>query len=333
MLNHGLNHSYSEFEPQGQATDSAVAGSAWNAPASGASRPDRSGCCGRSVRQCERQTTGYQPQDRDVVAWPVRGARHGESVGGSAGSRTQAHVWTGKDKSDRGCDSADQAQGNDAVELPTHGGEPGGKQVHRQQHLAQPQSQAPPGQELQAVARSPISGEAHGCGWFVFESSPADHGAVRGREEPDSGVGPHATRPDPEEGALRHHDARLQAQWHYYAVCCLGSSAGPGHRPMLRAAPPSGVSEISAAAGPGVSWRGPLAPGDGQLWHSQTSQGSSVDQTASPLHPSLCADQFQLAQYGRALVWRTDLQESAAGLVLQRERSTKCNHGVPGGLE
>src|SRR5207247_9252122 len=89
MLNHGLNHSYSEFEPQGQATDSAVAGSAWNAPASGASRPDRSGCCGRSVRQCERQTTGYQPQDRDVVAWQGRGERQGETGGGRDGEGAQ----------------------------------------------------------------------------------------------------------------------------------------------------------------------------------------------------------------------------------------------------
>src|SRR5438034_8045838 len=75
MLNHGLNHSYSEFEPQGQATDSAVAGSAWNAPASGASKPDRSGCCGRSIRQ--RDARQLDINRKTVMLWRGRFAEQG----------------------------------------------------------------------------------------------------------------------------------------------------------------------------------------------------------------------------------------------------------------
>ena len=55
--------------------------------------------------------------------------------------------------------------------------------------------------------------------------------------------------------------------------------------------------------------------------------------TASPLSSAFRPDQFQLAQSGRALVWRTDLQTSAAGLLLQRQRFATCDHGVPGGVE
>ena len=333
MLNHAQNNACSEFKPGGTATDSAVACRAWNAAAGGTPGSDHPGCCCRTVRQRNRPTTGNQSQDRDVVAWSLRGGRHGEFVGSSAGPRAQAHIWTRKDKGDRGCDSSDQAEGNDAVELPTYGGESAGEQVHRQQHLAQSQSQAASGQELQAIARSQIYGEAHGCSRSVFESSAASHGTVRGREEPDSGIGPHATKLAFEKGALRYHDARLQAQWYDHAVCCLGGSAGQSHRPMLRAASPSGVSQVPASSGPRVSRRSTLTLGDGQLWHSQTSQSSNLDQTASSLYPSLCSYQFQLAQSGGALVWRADIQESEAGLVLQRERFTKCYHGVFVGVE
>src|SRR3990172_10087048 len=77
------------------------------------------------------------------------------------------------------CDPTNQTQGNDPVELPTDGGKPEGEQVDGQQHLAQPQSQAAPGQELQAVARSSISGKTHRCGRSLSESSTADSRALR----------------------------------------------------------------------------------------------------------------------------------------------------------
>ena len=45
-------------------------------------------------------------------------------------------------------------------------------------------------------------------------------GAECGREEPDTGPGPHAARPAYEEGPRRNHDARLQAQRHDDLVRC-----------------------------------------------------------------------------------------------------------------
>ena len=49
---------------------------------------------------------------------------------------------------------------------------------------------------------------------------PPDNALVLlgGREEPDPGAGPHAARLADEERARRHHDPRLQAQWHDDAV-------------------------------------------------------------------------------------------------------------------
>ena len=75
------------------------------------------------------------------------------------------------------------------------------------------------------------------------------------------------------KGPLRHDDARLQAQWHHHAVCRPGSLGRTGGGPVLRTASASGVLEVSAPAGSGVSWRGALALGDGQLRHAQTSHG------------------------------------------------------------
>ena len=95
----------------------------------------------------------------------------------------------------------------------------------------------------------------------------------------------------------RHHvkKGHCGTMTHADAVCGVGSAAGPGYWSRLRAAPRSGVSEISTPAGPGVSRRCPLALGDGQLGHAHVSQRRSRAHTASARHPSRCADQFQLA--------------------------------------
>ena len=52
----------------------------------------------------------------------------------------------------------------------------------------------------------------------VPESSRTCAGAVRGREEPDSGSGSDPTRPAAETRTRRHHDPRLQTQRHGYLV-------------------------------------------------------------------------------------------------------------------
>src|SRR6266498_5775077 len=70
-LVHAHNNSRPEFEPERRRTDSTVAGRAWNTAAGGAAKPDRSGCGSGSDRQCDRQATGTESQDGDVVASPL----------------------------------------------------------------------------------------------------------------------------------------------------------------------------------------------------------------------------------------------------------------------
>ena len=76
-----------------------------------------------------------------------------------------------------------------------------------------------------------------------------------------------------------------------------------------------------------------LASGDGQLRHAQASQRPGLAEAPSPLCLPLCADQFELAEPGRALVWRVDEQAHSPWLVRQRARTAASDCGVPGGLE
>lgn len=51
----------------------------------------------------------------------------------------------------------------------------------------------------------------------------------------------------------------------------------------------------------------------------QASQCEGMDEKTSSLHPTLCSDQFQLAESGQALVWRTDLKAHPPRLVCSVE--------------
>jgi len=98
------------------------------------------------------------------------------------------------------------------MELPVDGRKPESEQVDDQQRVAESQSEAAPDQVLQVVERSPVFGEADRRGGSVSESSATSPGAVCGREDPDSSVGPHTAGLALEEGTPGHDDARLQAQ-------------------------------------------------------------------------------------------------------------------------
>ena len=71
---------------------------------------------------------------------------------------------------------------------------------------------------LQVVERPGVRREADRRRRAVPEPAGQGGGAVRGREEPDSGPRPHTAGPADEAGPARHHDPRLQAAWHDY--CC-----------------------------------------------------------------------------------------------------------------
>src|SRR2546422_7646491 len=101
-------------------------------------------------------------------------------VADRSGARAQAHLWAGEDQSPGGGDLANQAGRHDPLELSADGQDPGSEQVDRQQHLAQSSGETAPGEALQAVARSQVSGEADRRGRPLSESSPAGDGNLRG---------------------------------------------------------------------------------------------------------------------------------------------------------
>src|SRR5271169_1575978 len=51
------------------------------------------------------------------------------------------------------------------------------------------------------------------------------------------------------KGALRHHDSRLQTQWHHHVVRRAGTAGGQSHRPMLPTSSTPGVYALPAPLG------------------------------------------------------------------------------------
>src|SRR5947207_719794 len=151
-----------------------------------------------------------------------------------------------QDQGDCPGDAAEQARWDDAVELSADGASAGREQIHGEHHLAQPQLETAPPQELQALARRAVYGEADRCGGAVPESPGRSRGTVHGREDPDPGPGSHAAWIAYEKGPPGDDDPRLRAQWHDLPVRCPGGLAGESHRSVLYPSPPSGVSQIHA---------------------------------------------------------------------------------------
>src|SRR5271155_2700225 len=74
-------------------------------------------------------------------------------------------------------------------------------------HLAGAQTAAAPAADLQAVARSPLQGQAHRHRRPLPRSAGACRGALARREKPDPGTRPHPTRTADQARALPDHDA------------------------------------------------------------------------------------------------------------------------------
>jgi transposase len=83
----------------------------------------------------------------------------------------------------------------------------------------------------------------------------------------------------------------------------------------------------------GISRTGSPAPGHGQLRHPQEARGPRVAGEASPFPASFCADQFQLAELGGALVRRVVEPVYSPGCLRQRRGPERSHHGVSGRLE
>src|SRR5689334_12495061 len=101
---------------------------------------------------------------------------------------------------------------------------------------------------------------------------------------------------------MRDDDPRLQAKRHDDVVRGAEPIRRQSHWRMSLSASASRVAEISAAARPRISWRRETPPRHGQLRHPQRTTRASLAQKASTLHLPLRSNQFELAEFGRALV-------------------------------
>ena len=79
--------------------------------------------------------------------------------------------------------------------------------------------------------------------------------------------------------------------------------------------------------------RGTLASGDGQLRYAQAAQGPGLAEAPPSLCVTLRAHQFQLAESGRALVWRINQQANPSWFLPQRGEPRESHHRVHGRLE
>src|SRR5256884_9463618 len=73
-----------------------------------------------------------------------------------------------------------------------------------------------------------------------------------------------------------------------------------------------------------------IASGAGQLRHPQNSGSTEVAETPWALCTALYSHQFQLAEFSRALVSRTDAKGGAAWGIFQRAGSDRGHRGVLG---
>src|SRR5947199_8775254 len=101
-----------------------MVGGTRNTPTSRPARSDRAGGGGRPVGQRHRRAVPDQSQNGELVASALCPTGCGEPVGDRPRSRAQTRVRGGQNQSLGGCDLANQAPRDDAVELPAHGETP-----------------------------------------------------------------------------------------------------------------------------------------------------------------------------------------------------------------
>ena len=142
-----------------------------------------------------------QSQDRSPLARAVRSSRTAWTLGDCSGPRPESHLRFDADQGRDRRHPTIQAEREHALELSDHGSGAGDQQIHREQHLAQPQHQTASHGDVQAVARSQIPGETHRRGRPISESSRQRDRALYRREEPNSGSGSHPARTAAEERA------------------------------------------------------------------------------------------------------------------------------------
>ncbi len=205
----------------------------------------------------------------------------------------------------------------------------GSQPSHGPADLGAPQPQAAFGQDLQAQPRSAVCRPVDGCGGVVSESARQVPGVVRGREEPNPGARPHATRAAAQAGPLRHAHARRQTQRDDDPVRGTQHARRPGHRRLY--APPSAsrVHSLPDAHRPRHPGRPRSASDRRQLRHAQAPPGEGLAPPTPAVSLALHPDVEFLAKLGRTVVPRTHRQTDPARGVPERGGPHRGHSRVP----
>ena len=123
-------------------------------------------------------------------------------------------------------DDAGRSSRRDALVVPVDGAGGGDDTQLRAPGVAVVRTEAALGADLQGEHGPALRGEAQGRGGAVPEPAEQRGRLQLRRDEFGSGAGPHAARLGAEEGPLRDHDARLQAQRHHVALRRPGRGVG-----------------------------------------------------------------------------------------------------------
>ena len=235
-----------ELSPEQRTSPGADGASTFAARAGCGAGADRAAGRGRSGEQADRPADEDDAGEGGALAEPLSGRRHRGSGKGRAAAGPHAHHHRAAGEASGGYDAAQKPANATHWSTRTMARAAGISEASVRR-IWRAHGLKPHQVRTFKLSRDPaVPGEAGGHRRPVSESARARHRAVRRREEPDSGSGPHPARPADEERPLRHHDPRLQAQRNGHAVCRPRCARRPGHLHVRRPAPPSGMAEVPA---------------------------------------------------------------------------------------
>jgi hypothetical protein len=198
---------------------------------SGVAGTDRAGGLGWGVEHGDRRAAGIDEADGGDVAGPVCRARFGRACRSPASRSAAGGGSAGGGGPDDG--GSAEAPWRHALVFAAVGHGDGDLQCGCRQHLARAPVAALAYRDVQVLRRSGVGCEGPGRGRALPRSAGEGGGGVRGREEPDPGVGPDRADAADRPGPARAAHPRLQAGRHDHVVRRAGGRHGEDHRGRL----------------------------------------------------------------------------------------------------
>lgn len=293
-----------------------AAGSASKHHPLGFKRRDQLGHCGH---------VGTFASDCTALAEKVSGLTFGRTRKGCSPSGPQAPHQAGQNQSCCRSHLAYETSECHALEYAQHGQGTTFVGGQHPSYLANAQPQTPFNRDFQTRPRQKLCREADRCRGPVSEPAGKGADSVRGRKEPNTGIGMHATAFTSQIRNTGTANSRLQAQRHNDVVCRPERTRRQGHWRLYAALPASGVYSVPQEDRYANTSRSGSSSDRGQLCHAQAPASQGLVQAPSTVSSAFYADLQFVAQHGRTLVSRNHRQAYPARVFLQRS-GIDCSH-------